>query len=114
MTAHVINRKLDDSGLPATLSNQILRRELRERLNYQGIIISDDLQMHAIANHYGLEEALIKTIQAGADMMIFGNQLGQHKVKDIIDLIESLVLNQKIDRKCIELAFERIMILKKS
>ena len=113
MTAHVINRQLDPSGLPATLSNEILRHRLREDLNYQGIIISDDLQMHAIASYFGLEEALIRTIGAGADMMIFGNQLGQHQVKDIIDLIETLVNDHKIDRQCIEDAYRRIMTLKK-
>lgn len=114
MTAHVINRQLDPSGLPATLSKVILEQQLRKDLNYQGIIISDDLQMHAIASFFGLEEALIKTIQAGADMMIFGNQLGNHQVKDIIDLIENLVLNQKIDPAYIECAFQRIMNLKRT
>ena len=114
MTAHVINRQLDPLGFPATLSTEILGRQLRGNLNYQGIIISDDLQMHAIASYYGLEEALIKTIQAGADMIIFGNQLGHHYVKDIIDLIEALVLDQKIDRQCIEKAYQRIMTLKKA
>ena len=70
--------------------------------------------MHAIASYYGLEEALIKTIQAGADMMIFGNQFGHHHAKDIIDLIEALVLDEKIDRQCIEKAYQRIMTLKKA
>ena len=112
MTAHVINRQLDPSGLPATLSETMLKQQLRGELNYQGIIISDDLQMHAIANCFGLEEAIIKTIGAGADMLIFGNQLGQHQVKDIIDLIETLVIHQKIDRHCIETAYQRIMALK--
>ena len=59
MTAHVVNRQLDSQGLPATLSHEILTGLLRNTMGYDGVIISDDLQMQAISNHYSLEESLM-------------------------------------------------------
>ena len=112
MTAHVVNRNLDSKGLPATLSFEILTGLLRETIGFDGVIISDDLQMQAIANHYSLEEALHLTINAGADMMIFANQLGKHTAPQIIDSIERLVIDQKIDHQRIDDAYRRVVRLK--
>lgn len=112
MTAHVINRKLDASGHPATLSHKILTGLLRQRMGYDGIIISDDLQMRAIASHYDLKDALRLTINAGADMMIFGNQLGDNNAPEVIDMIEELVLNEEIPLARIEESYRRVMRLK--
>lgn len=113
MTAHVINQQLDPKGIPATLSSTILTDLLRNQLHYEGIIISDDLQMQAIANHYTLEEALKKTIHAGADMVIFGNQLGSISATTILDVMERLVLNKEISEVHITKAYERIIAYKK-
>lgn len=112
MTAHVVNKKLDSQALPATLSHEILTGILRQKMGYDGIIISDDLQMQAIANHYTLEEALSLTINAGADMLIFANQLGNHSAPQLIDTIEQLVLEEKINPQRIDNAFRRVMRLK--
>lgn len=114
MTAHVINRHLDPSGLPATLSYPILTGLLRKELGYQGVIISDDLQMQAISHHYSLEESLCLTLQAGADMLIFGNQLGEHTAPQVIDCIERLVHSGEIHPSRIEESFKRIVALKSS
>lgn len=112
MTAHVINKHLDGSGLPATLSHEILTGLLRESMGYDGVIISDDLQMQAIAQHFSLEESLGLTINAGADMVIFANQLGNNTAPEIIDCIEQMVLHKHIDIKRIDDAYRRIMRLK--
>jgi len=112
MTAHVINRKLDPSGLPATLSQPILTTLLREQIGFDGIIISDDLQMHAISNHFSVEEALGLTINAGADMVIFANQLGKISATEVIDIIEKLVHEEKISEERIQQAYQRITKVK--
>lgn len=112
MTAHVINRKLDGSSLPATLSSDILENMLREQFGFTGVIISDDLQMRAIANHFDLENALERTINAGSDMIIVANQLDEIEPITIIDMIEQLVLDNKIDVQRIDIAFQRISSLK--
>ncbi len=112
MTAHVINRALDPSGLPATLSYPILTGLLRDEFGFDGVIISDDLQMQAISHHYSLEDSLRLTINAGSDMVIFGNQLGEHTAPEVIDCIEALVNAGAIQTSRIDDAFDRIVRLK--
>ncbi len=58
MTSHIVNRKLDKQGNPGTLSAHILDSILRKELKFNGVIFTDDMQMHAITKHYGLEEAI--------------------------------------------------------
>lgn len=112
MTAHVVNRHLDSQGLPATLSKEILTGLLRDTMGFEGVIISDDLQMQAIANQYSLEDSLCLTINAGADMIIIGNQLGRNTATEVIDLIERLVLDKKIALASIDSAYKRVLHLK--
>ncbi len=114
MTAHIINRQLDDSGLPATLSRQILTGMLRQQLHFDGVIITDDMQMKAISDHYGLAEAIILAINAGADMFIFGNQLTDTPVKAsaIIDIIAEAVNAGDISQSQIGEAYRRIITFK--
>ena len=114
MTAHIINRTLDPSGLPATLSHTMLTKLLRETLHYDGVIITDDMQMKAISDHYSLEKAMPLAIAASADMFIFGNQLSDRPEdpKTLIDKIESQVLDGIIPRDAIDHAFKRIVRFK--
>ncbi|WP_058535925.1 glycoside hydrolase family 3 protein [Legionella saoudiensis] len=114
MTAHVINKNLDAQGLPATLSYSILTELLRNEMGYDGVIISDDLQMQAITDHYSLDEALHLTINAGSDMIIFSNQWDTITAPEVIERIEHLVLTEKIDSHRIEEAYRRIIRLKQS
>jgi beta-N-acetylhexosaminidase len=73
MTAHVFNRGLDPWD-PATLSRFTVQRLLRRRFGYKGVVVSDDLLMGAIIQHYGLEEAAAKALNAGVDvLLISGN-----------------------------------------
>lgn len=59
-----------DPDLPATLSPKVLTEELRQRLGFEGVIVTDALIMGAIANRYGTEEAAILAIEAGADLLM--------------------------------------------
>ncbi len=67
MSAHVVYRALDESR-PATLSPTIIGRFLRDELYFDGVVLTDDLEMHAIADHYGIGDAAVQAIQAGCDM----------------------------------------------
>jgi beta-N-acetylhexosaminidase len=67
MTAHVLYRSLDDT-VPATLSPAIIGTLLRQELRYDGVVLTDDLEMHAIIDHYGVEDATVRAILAGCDM----------------------------------------------
>jgi beta-N-acetylhexosaminidase len=69
MTAHVLFEALD-SDHPATLSEKVLVPILRNELGFDGVIVSDDLEMMAIADHYGIEEAAVRAIRAGCDQLL--------------------------------------------
>lgn len=116
MTAHIVNRQLDRSGLPATLSHKILTDLLRNQLHFKGVIITDDMQMKAISENYGLEQALVLAINAGADMLIFGNNLSvpEQNPAQVIDIIEAKVQSGKISQQRINEAYQHIVTLKKS
>lgn len=116
MIAHIVNRKLDMTGLPASLSYQIINGLLRRDLKFDGVVITDDMQMKAITNYYGLETAVTLSINAGADMLIFGNQLVEkfQDPKEIIDLIEQKVRSGEISEQRINEAYQRIIKMKKS
>ena len=58
MTSHVVNSKIDDSMLPATLSEKSINKLLREFLDYEGVVFSDDMQMGAITRNFGLKSLL--------------------------------------------------------
>ena len=66
MTAHVLVPSLDEKR-PASLSRRIVHDLLREELKFDGVILSDDLEMKAIANSYEVPEAAVLAVQAGCD-----------------------------------------------
>jgi beta-N-acetylhexosaminidase len=69
MTAHVFLPALDEER-PATLSARIVSRLLREELGFQGLILSDDLQMKAVADHHAVPDAAVLAIEAGCDSVL--------------------------------------------
>ncbi len=69
MTAHVVFAALD-TARPATLSPQVIDGLLRGKLGYRGVIVSDDLDMKAIADHYGVGAAAVDAIRAGCDVLL--------------------------------------------
>ncbi len=115
MTAHIVNRKLDKHGNPGTLSKDILDGILRKKLGFTGVIFSDDMQMHAIAKQYGLEEAIKMAIQAGVDIMCFSNNIQgteERTVDKVHGIIKQFVANGELPKERIEAAYRRIMKLK--
>ena len=69
MTAHVLFTALDPDH-PATLSEKIIEPVLRRQIGFLGVIVSDDLEMRAIADHYGVEDAAVRAIRAGCDQLL--------------------------------------------
>lgn len=74
MVGHLYNKSFDPD-YPATLSFKTIQKILRQKLHYNGLVISDDMQMSAITDKYGLTEACIMSLAAGIDMLIIGNNL---------------------------------------
>jgi beta-N-acetylhexosaminidase len=115
MTAHVFNARLDPNW-PATLSAETLDRLLRREMGFEGVIISDDMQMGAIRDSYSLKTALERTILAGTDLIIFGNNLVYEPdiAQRCIQIISGLVRENRIPASRIQQSYERIRQLKTS
>lgn len=114
MTAHIFNSVLDPDH-PATLSYSTISGLLREKLGFGGVVISDDMQMGAIAKQYDLETAVALAINAGVDIIAFSNNIpltrgagGQRLHDIIIEQVESGI----IPASRIEESYQRIMQLK--
>lgn len=113
MTAHIFNARLD-SKYPATLSRATITDLLRGELAFDGVVISDDLQMRAIADHYGFATAIRKAIEAGVDILVFGNNLDydEEVVPRAIAVIRELVESGRLSEARIDQSYRRIMLLK--
>ena len=116
MTSHIVNRKLDKQGHPGTLSSSVLDSILRKELHFNGVIFTDDMQMHAITKHYGLEEAIKLAILGGVDIMTFSNNIqgsDQRTVDKVHSVVKNFVKQGIISEDRIDQSFRRIMELKR-
>jgi beta-N-acetylhexosaminidase len=115
MTAHVFNRNLDPEW-PATLSPSTITGLLRQRLGFSGVVVADDMQMGAIAEHYGLATALRQAVVAGVDIITFANNNPRAYEPDIapsaINIIAALVEDGTISEARIDESVGRIRALK--
>jgi len=114
MVAHVFNKNLD-AKYPATLSAKTVNGLLRQDFGFDGVVITDDLQMGAIQNKYGLKSTLKLAINAGNDILLFGNQLSVKsmvKTSTLVDTIKGLVASGAVNLEDIEKSNERLERLK--
>jgi len=81
MTAHILVPSLDEER-PATLSPTIVRGMLREELDFDGVILSDDLEMKAIADTYTVADAAVQAIAAGCDGVLVCRALSDERTRD--------------------------------
>ena len=114
MVAHVYNRHLD-SKYPATLSKKVVQGLLRNDIGFDGVVITDDLQMGAITSKYSLAKTIELAINAGNDILLFGNQLTPKKtvsIKTLVAITKKLIKDGKVKRSAIEKSYQRIQKLK--
>jgi beta-N-acetylhexosaminidase len=114
MTAHIMNTNIDPD-YPATLSSLFIKNILKDQLKFQGVIVSDDMQMGAIVNNYGYNEAIIRAINAGCDMLIISNNGTTYDEKapyDAVDIIYKAVKSGQISEQQINDSYNRIQTLK--
>jgi beta-N-acetylhexosaminidase len=74
MVAHIVYPSLDPNH-PATLSSRIIEGLLRQQMNYQGVVVTDDLEMGAIVRHDTVEQAAVQALGAGADLLLICHSL---------------------------------------
>ena len=112
MSAHIVNASLEPDSLPGTLSKNILQGILRNKLEFKGVIFSDDMQMHAITKHYGLEKAIELGINAGLDVIIFSNNIqnSANRTADVVhEIMIRLVREGRIPMRRINESYKRII-----
>ncbi len=113
MTAHVVDRRLDPD-FPATLSRRIIEGILRERLRFDGVVFSDDMQMEAISANYGFDQAVRLAVLAGVDILTFANNsvFDPAAAGSAISAIKQGVRDGVIPTERIERSYRRISRLK--
>ena len=81
MTSHVFFPAFEKTpNLPITLSKSVLTDLLRKELKFKGLVITDDLEMGAITESYGIAQAALKSFMAGADQLLICHSLDQQKI----------------------------------
>lgn len=109
MTAHVHYPALDPT-YPATLSSTILSGLLRQQAGFSGVILSDDLEMRAILDHAAVGDAAIRSLQAGADMLLICKD--RTLATDTYDALRRAVTSQELDPIQVEASLARIHAVK--
>lgn len=93
MIGHLNVPALDNSGLPSSLSKRIIKGYLQDSLGFNGLVISDALNMKAVADKYGKTEVVVKAFEAGCDILLF-----PESVSEAITAISNKVKDGKISR----------------
>lgn len=109
MTAHIAAPNITGNSDPATMSSVILQDKLRKELGFEGIIITDAMEMGAITSQYTNTEATIGAIKAGVDII-----LGPHNYKKAFDAVVDAVKNGEISEKRIDESVRRILRVKQA
>jgi beta-N-acetylhexosaminidase len=107
MTAHIVVPGLDKSRDPATMSKTVLTGLLRGTLGYQGVIITDSLQMAGATIKFGPQEAAVRAVVAGADMLLMPRDLGR-----AYDAVLAAVKSGRISRSRLDDAVRHILRMK--
>ena len=99
MVAHILLPKIDSEN-PASLSKAVITDILRGKLNFNGVVITDDMTMGAIMKNYNIEEAALKSINAGSDIILVCH--GYNNEVEVINALKKAVGDGTLtDRKSV-------------
>ncbi len=115
MVGHLINKNIDQN-YPASLSSKFIQNILRQQIDFNGVVMTDDLQMSAIKNNFTFEESIVLAINAGADIVVatksLSNQYDQNTPYKMHEIIYNNVKNGNIPITRINESYNRIIKLK--
>jgi beta-N-acetylhexosaminidase len=117
MIGHLYHPRFSDGAqLPASLSGRAVKA-LRAKgyIGFQGVVVSDDMEMGAVREEYSLEERVIKSVNAGTDLIVFSNERSHDPElgAKVHAIMSDAVKGGRISRARIEQAYGRIMLLKR-
>lgn len=104
MGAHVAYPALDSAGAPATLSRPILTGLLRERLGFDGLVVTDALTMEGVLRHTGTEaEAAVRALDAGTDLLLYPRDW-----RAVLGAVEEALAAERLDGAALERSLARV------
>ena len=109
MTAHVLFPAYDQT-VPATLSAPVLTDLLRHTLGFSGLIVSDDLEMKGLADHFSIEEMVVGGLNAGVDLFLICHR--HELVEEALDATARGLADGRISHARVEEALARVRLLK--
>jgi beta-N-acetylhexosaminidase len=117
MIGHLYHPRFSDGvRMPASLSHRaVTALRAKGYIGFQGVVVSDDMEMGAVRDDYSLEERVIKSVKAGTDLIVFSNEKSHDPelgVK-VHTIMSQAVKDGRISRPRIEQAYGRIMLLKR-
>jgi beta-N-acetylhexosaminidase len=116
MVGHVVLEGFSDGDAPASLSRLAVTSILRDRLGFDGLIMTDDLDMAAVRNRYSIDDAVVKAVAAGNDLVLIANNEDPDPdlIKRATRAIASAVAEGQFPRRQIEASYRRILAAKSS
>ena len=113
MTAHIFNARIDPE-YPGTLSRATITGVLRDQLGFDGVVLTDDMQMGAISQYFGFDQAIELAILAGADVISVANSLvyDANAAQRTFDAVLATVTSGHISEERVDQSYRRIMALK--
>jgi beta-N-acetylhexosaminidase len=117
MVGHLYHPRFSDGEkLPSSLSANAIRALRAEGyIGYRGVVVSDDMEMGAVRDHYSLEDRVIRALNAGVDLLVFSNVKSRDTELGVKlhEIVANAVRDGRIPRARIEAAYERIAALKR-
>ena len=112
MTAHIVLPQVaEQPDLPATISKSLLTGIVRQEWGYDGLVITDGLEMHGIVSRYGSGEAAVRAVEAGADMVLILWTV--EKKNEVHNALRKAVKEGRISEKRLHESLRRILRVKK-
>ena len=110
MTAHVTFPAFEPKpGLPATLSRHVLTGLLREDMGFRGLIVTDAMEMGAIVKNFGLEEAAVMAVNAGADIVLVGWPDDWRDARRVVEALKEAVSKGAIPMSRVDESVQRVL-----
>ncbi len=109
MIAHILMKKIDED-YPASMSYKVVNDILRDNMGFKGVVVTDDLTMGAIEKNFNIDDAAVKSFNAGCDILLVCH--GYDKELRVIEALKRAVENGTISKKRIDESVYRIIELK--
>lgn len=107
MTSHILLPQIDADS-PATLSSRILHGLLRDELGFEGVIVTDALDMKGASGVHGIPEAAVRALAAGCDLLCFGNANTDEQIETILLAVEVAIDEGRFESAAVTAAAERV------